>query len=221
MKQSLYMETTIPSYLTSRSSRDLIIAGHQQVTKEWWEKRSGAFEIYISQLVVDEASAGDPDAARERMLIVRDFAMLDITPEVEHLASAILAAGILPRKAATDAAHIAIAAVHGIDFLLTWNCAHIANAVIAKAVANICWQYDWETPGDLYAGGAVLGACSMADDYIVEEVRHVREEQAAKHAFNVKAILAAAKKRQRRSGRKVVSLVEKKTLSAAQSRVHA
>ena len=146
MKQRLYMETTIRSYLTSRPSRDLIIAGHQQVTKEWWENRRGAFEIYISQLVIDEARAGDPDAARERMLIVRDFAMLDITPEVGHLASAILASGILPRKAATDAGHIAIAAVHGIDFLLTWNCVHIANAVIAKGVANICRQYDWESP---------------------------------------------------------------------------
>jgi hypothetical protein len=75
------METTIPSYLTSRPSRDLIIAGHQQVTKEWWEERRGVFEIYISQLVIDEAGAGDPDAARQRMLIVRDFAMLDISPK--------------------------------------------------------------------------------------------------------------------------------------------
>jgi len=146
MKQTLYMETTIPSYLTSRPSRDLIIAGHQQVTREWWEKRRGAFEIYISQLVIDEASAGDRDAARERLLIVRDFALLDITSEVGHLASAILDSGILPRKAATDAAHIAIAAVHGVDFLLTWNCVHIANAVIAKDIAKICRQYDWECP---------------------------------------------------------------------------
>jgi len=146
MKQKLYMETTIPSYLTSRPSRDLIIAGHQQVTKEWWEKRRGAFEIYIAQLVIDEASAGDPDAARERILAVRDFTLLDITPEVGHLASANLASGVLPRKAATGAAHIALAAVHGIDFLLTWNCVHIANAVIAKDIAKICRQYDWESP---------------------------------------------------------------------------
>jgi len=140
------METTIPSYLTSRPSRDLVIAGHQQVTREWWENRRDAFEIYISQLVIDEARAGDPDAARERMLIVQEFALLDITPEVVQLASAILTSGILPRKAATDAAHIAIAAVHGIDFLLTWNCAHLANAVVAKAVANVCRQQDWESP---------------------------------------------------------------------------
>ena len=146
MKQKLYMETTIPSYLTSRPSRDLVIAGHQQVTKDWWEKRRDAFEIYISQMVIDEASAGDPDAARQRMLIVRDFALLDITPEVGYLAAAILASGVLPRKAATDAAHIAIAAVHGIDFLLTWNCVHIANAVIARDIAKICRQYDWESP---------------------------------------------------------------------------
>lgn len=146
MKQKLYMETTIPSYLTSRPSRDLVIAGHQQITKQWWEKRRSAFKIYISQLVVDEASAGDPDAARQRMLIVRDFAMLDITPEVGNLASAIPASGVLPRKAATDAAHIAIAAVHGVDFLLTWNCVHIANAVIARDLARICRQHDWESP---------------------------------------------------------------------------
>ncbi|MHB8655701.1 MAG: type II toxin-antitoxin system VapC family toxin [Terriglobia bacterium] len=146
MKQKLYLETTIPSYLISRSSRDLIIAGHQQVTKEWWEKRRGAFQIYISQFVIDEANAGDSGAARERMLAIRDFPVLDITPEVVLLASAILASGILPRKAATDAAHIAIAAVHGMDFLLTWNCTHIANAFVAKAVARTCRQQGWECP---------------------------------------------------------------------------
>ena len=87
------METTIPSYLTSRPSRDLIIAGHQQVTKDWWEERRSAFEIYISQLVIDEASSGDLAAARERMLILRNVAMLDITPEVGQLASAFLTSG--------------------------------------------------------------------------------------------------------------------------------
>jgi len=146
MRQTLYLETTIPSYVTSRPSRDLIIAGHQQVTKEWWEKRRDAFQIYISQLVIDEAGAGDPGAAQERMQVIKDFSVLDITPEVGLLASGILASGILPRKAATDAAHIAIAAVHGMDFLLTWNCVHIANATIAKAVANTCRQRGFECP---------------------------------------------------------------------------
>jgi len=141
VKQTLYLETTIPSYLTSRPSRDLIVAGHQQITKEWWEKRRDAFQVYISQLVIDEAGVGDPGAARERTQVIKDFPVLDITPEVGLLASGILASGILPRKAATDAAHVDIAAVHGLEFLLTWNCVHIANAVIAKAVANTCRRH--------------------------------------------------------------------------------
>ena len=146
MKSRLYLETTIPSYLTSRPSRDLIIAGHQALTREWWDKRRGAFQLYISQLVVDEVSAGDPIAAGERLKVLQDLPLLDITPEVAELASSILSSGIIPRKAATDAAHIAIAALHGMDFLVTWNCAHIANAAIAKALASICREHSCECP---------------------------------------------------------------------------
>ena len=146
MNPRLYVETTIPSYLTSRPSRDLIIAGHQQITREWWEKRRDAFQLYISQLVVDETSEGDPGAARERLKVIQYLPLLDITPEVAELASGILASGLIPRKAATDAAHVAIAAVHGMDFLVTWNCVHIANAVIAKALAKICRQHGCECP---------------------------------------------------------------------------
>ena len=146
MKPSLYLETTIPSYLTSRSSRDLIVAGHQQLTREWWEWRKGAVQLYLSQLVIDEVSAGDPDAARERLKALRDFPLLDITPEVTELASRIVASGKIPRKAATDAAHIAIAAVHGMDFLVTWNCVHIANATNARALAVICREQGYDCP---------------------------------------------------------------------------
>ncbi|MGO9261631.1 MAG: type II toxin-antitoxin system VapC family toxin [Bryobacteraceae bacterium] len=81
MKARLYLETTIPSYLTSRPSRDPIVAGHQAITREWWEKRRGTFQLYISQLVLDEASAGDPVAARERLKVLQDLPLLDITPE--------------------------------------------------------------------------------------------------------------------------------------------
>jgi len=117
MKPRLYLETTIPSYLTSRPSRDLIIASHQQITSDWWETRKGGFRLFISQLVIDEAGGGDPAAARERLKTLQHLPLLDITPEVAELAAAILDSGIIPRKAATDAAHIAIAAVHGMDFL--------------------------------------------------------------------------------------------------------
>ena len=146
MKPKAYMETTIPSYLISRPSRDLIIAGHQQITREWWEKRRDAFDIYISQFVVDEAKGGDPGAARERLKAIEGLPLLDITPEVEILAAGFLASGLIPKRAATDAAHIAIAAVHSMDFLITWNCVHIANAIIARGVAAVCRRHGFECP---------------------------------------------------------------------------
>ncbi len=146
MKPKAYMETTIPSYLTSRPSRDLIIAGHQQITREWWEKHRDAFDIYISQFVVDEAKAGDPGAARERLKVIEDLPLLDVTPKVEILAAGILASGLIPERAAADAAHIAIAAVHGMDFVITWNCVHIANAIIARGVASVCRRHGLECP---------------------------------------------------------------------------
>jgi len=146
VKSRLYLETTIPSYLTSQPSRDLIVAGHQQITREWWETRRHTFQLFISQLVVDEVGAGDPGAARKRLKVLQDLPLLDITPEVADVASSILASGKVPRKAATDAAHIAIAAVYGMDFLVTWNCVHIANAAIAKALASICRKHACECP---------------------------------------------------------------------------
>ena len=145
-KPKLYLETTIPSYLTSRPSRDLIIAGHQQITREWWTRRRRQFDIYISQLVIDEAEAGDAAAMRDRLKAIQGLPLLEITSEVEELAAAIIASGAIPRKAATDAAHIAIAGVHRMDFLLTWNCAHIANAAIARAVAGVCRQSGYDCP---------------------------------------------------------------------------
>jgi len=146
MKPKLYLETTIPSYLTSWPSRDLIIAGHQQITREWWKKRKRAFDLYISQLVVDEAKAGNDEAAQERLKAISGLPLLDITKEVESLAIRLLTSGVVPVKASTDAAHIAIATVHGIDYLMTWNCVHLANATITKTVAKICREEGFECP---------------------------------------------------------------------------
>jgi hypothetical protein len=146
MAQRVYLETTIPSYLTAWPSRDLIIAGHQQLTKEWWQTRRSEFDLFIPQFVLDEASAGDPQAAQERLVVLNPLPLLDISEAVLQLASAILESGVIPAKAARDAAHIAISAVHEIDFLLTWNCAHIANAQIVKKVQSICLQHRFPCP---------------------------------------------------------------------------
>jgi hypothetical protein len=146
MAERVYIETTIPSYLTAWPSRDLIIAGHQQMTKEWWRTRRTEFELYISQFVIDEASGGDAEAAKERLAILNPLPLLDISEAVLELASAILQARVIPAKAARDAAHIAVAVVHEIDFLLTWNCAHIANAQVVKKVQAICTRHGFPCP---------------------------------------------------------------------------
>ncbi len=128
MKPAIYIETTIVSYLTARRSRDLIVAAHQQLTEEWWLGRRGDFELFISQSVLQEAAAGDPEAARRRLEVLDGLDLLDITAEVEDLAQSLVAKQMIPKKAAEDALHIAVATVHGMDYLLTWNCRHIANA---------------------------------------------------------------------------------------------
>ena len=146
MKLKIYIESTIPSYLVSKPSRDLIVAAHQEITRKWWRNKRNSFNLYISQLVLNEISAGDTEMARIRLKTVKAFPELDITAEVTALASQILSVGIIPKKAATDAAHIAIAAVHGMNFLMTWNCTHIANAKLAKAIENICAERGFESP---------------------------------------------------------------------------
>ena len=138
MKPKLYIETTIPSYLVSPPSRDLIVAGHQQTTRVWWDTRRDDFEIFVSQFIIDEASGGDKTEAQKRLNAIETFPQLEVNDDVLRLAEALLSNNIIPKKAATDAAHIAVASVHGMDYLMTWNCAHIANATIFNAVKNIC-----------------------------------------------------------------------------------
>lgn len=146
MKSKLYLETTIPSLLTGWPSRDLQVAAHQQATAEWWRRRKDDYDIYISKLVLDEAADGDPEAARLRLGVLAEFPLLNATEEAEELAAKFLAPNLLPPKAAKDAAHIALATVHEMHFLLTWNCAHINNATVIPAITRICRENGWELP---------------------------------------------------------------------------
>lgn len=145
LKQSLYLETTIVSYLTALPSHDLVVAAHQQVTRDWWETRS-AFELYMSQFVLDEAGAGDREAAERRMAALADIPLLDLTPDVRLVAGEILRLGGMPSKAYVDALHVAVAAAHGIDYLLTWNCTHIANPMLRGRIEAICRATGFEPP---------------------------------------------------------------------------
>ncbi|MFY9826730.1 MAG: type II toxin-antitoxin system VapC family toxin [Thermoanaerobaculia bacterium] len=145
MKAKLYLETSIVSYLTARPSHDLIRAAHQQITRDWWETRS-SFDLYISQFVIDEAKAGNAEAAGRRLSVLSDALLLNTTPETGMLARDILDLGGMPEKAYVDAVHVALAAVHGLDYLLTWNCAHIANATMRGKIEAICRAAGFEPP---------------------------------------------------------------------------
>ncbi len=138
MKPKVYIETTIPSLLTARPNRDVEIAGQQIATREWWENRRKDFELFVSPNVLDEAERGDPEAARLRLAALSECKVLAVTDEAQLLTKRILATGLIPARAATDAAHIGFAAANGMDFLLTWNCRHIHNAFIERRLAGIC-----------------------------------------------------------------------------------
>jgi predicted nucleic acid-binding protein len=141
----VYVETSVFSYLAARPSRDLLVAGHQQVTRDWWEARH-RFELFVSDAVLEEAARGDASAARERLALVEDAAVLAAVPAAQSLAKAFLSSLALPHKAAIDAVHIALAAVHGMDFLLTWNCTHIANATLRPRIEKLCWNAGHRPP---------------------------------------------------------------------------
>ncbi len=145
MKPKAYIETSIASYLTAWQSRDLVLAAHQQVTRDWWASR-GNFELFASQFVLDEAAAGDEDAAASRLAALAEAAILEVTEDAILLAERLIAGGGLPSPARVDALHVAMATVHGMDYLLTWNCRHIANAALRGKIEELCREAGFEPP---------------------------------------------------------------------------
>ncbi|MBM4035848.1 MAG: type II toxin-antitoxin system VapC family toxin [Planctomycetes bacterium] len=146
MKPKVYVETSVVSYLTSKLSRDLLVAGHQQVTQEWWDLKRQDYDLFCSEVVVREAGEGDAQAAAKRLQAIQDVATLELTQAALDLASELIARGAVPAEKPEDAFHIAIAATNGVDYLLTWNCAHIANAKVRHLVEGICHQLGYVPP---------------------------------------------------------------------------
>lgn len=142
----VYIETTIPSFLAARPSRDVVIAGKQETTRIWWELRAPRFELFVSPFVWDEASLGDPVVARRRCDLLAELAVLAVDAEATRIAEALVASGCIPVNAATDASHVAVATRHGMDFILTWNCAHIANAQALPHLRAVSASLGYELP---------------------------------------------------------------------------
>ena len=146
MGKRVYIETSVISYLTARPSREILAAAWQQVTREWWDDHRTRFELFISELVLTEAAQGDPDAAQRRIERLKGIPELDVTHDAVALAKVLVADGAVPNEAMDDATHIAVAAVHGIDYLLTWNCRHLDNAEMKPLIRSVCTLAGYRCP---------------------------------------------------------------------------
>lgn len=146
MKPRLYLETTIPSYLVARRSRDVRLLADQQATSEWWKLRRHDYDLFISETVLLEASQGDAAFAAARLAALRGIPVLRDFPLAAELAQRLLDEAIIPLKAADDATHLGLAAAHGLDYLLTWNCRHINNPTLRRRIERACAACGLECP---------------------------------------------------------------------------
>lgn len=146
MKESIYIETSVVSYYASKPSRDIIVLAHQQITWEWWPKAVKRFHVYVSEVVVEEAAAGNKESAEKRLKELKRFSHLELTERVEQIAQIYMEKLSIPKKALRDAAHLAVASVHNIDYLVTWNCVHLANGEIIKRLLKLNEKLRVKTP---------------------------------------------------------------------------
>lgn len=145
-KESVYIETSVISYLTANPSRDILVTSHQKITSAWWKERKSKFNIFISQFVFEEASKGDPSAAKKRLKVLREISLLEISETALDLAKKLVGSKIIPSKSLIDALHISVATVHNMNYLLTWNCKHIANAEIRPILTKISIKNGYVLP---------------------------------------------------------------------------
>lgn len=154
MKKSIYIETSVVSYLTSRGSRDLLIAARQEETREVWPRLLSEFDSYVSSLVFAESESGNIEAARRRLDAIEPFPVLQVSSEAEELARHLVEAGAIPEKCSEDAMHISLAALSGIDVIVTWNFTHINNPFKRLQIRRVVEQQGYVcpeicSPGDL------------------------------------------------------------------------
>ena len=146
MPATIYVETTIFGYLTARPTRNVVAAARQQVTQAWWATRRDAFSLFVSELVLEEAAEGNPEAAARRLAVAEALPLVNVTDRAMRLAPELQALAQLPARAGADALHIALAAVHGIDYLMTWNLRHIANAELRPRLERACRIHGYRPP---------------------------------------------------------------------------
>ncbi len=146
MKKSVYIETTVVSYFTARPSRDMILAARQEASRELWPELLASYEAYVSVLVREEAGRGDEEQAAKRLQALKAFPVLDIDEPARRLAAGIVAGHGIPEEYPEDALHIAVAAVHGIDVLVTWNFTHLNNPFTRMMIRQLVENAGYRCP---------------------------------------------------------------------------
>jgi hypothetical protein len=146
MEKKVYIETSILSYYTARPSRDLIVAARQEITRELWPILLEQYDLYISALVIQEASGGDKNAAQKRLNILSHISVLEISQEAQYVAGGLIGDNAVPSGYEEDALHIAIATVNGMDYLLTWNFSHINNVFVKEKLVSSIENHGYESP---------------------------------------------------------------------------
>lgn len=144
--RSVYIETSILSFLRSKPANHLVSAARQLVTRRWWEKDRAACRLFISQAVLEEVAQGNAELAAERLRLTEGIQVLELSDEVLEIVNVLLSRAVLPEKARVDAIHVSVAAFHGVDYLLTWNCTHIANAKLIPKVNDVLTELGYIAP---------------------------------------------------------------------------
>ena len=180
MTKSVYVDTSVVSYLTARPARDVVTVARQVETIEWWTVQSSHFEIFSSEVAIEEARQGNEDAARRRLDVLSDMTILVFADDGEDLARALLAGDGFPANAEDDARHVAVAAVNNIDYLLTWNFTHLANTVAIPLIGGICEQEGYNAP-IITTPNQLKGGLSTLEDEIMRELHRVRAKIASEH----------------------------------------
>ena len=218
LNPTVYVETSVISYLTSRRSRDVEVAAYQEITQEWWSMAPDRFSLVTSELVVTEAASGDSDAARARLAALRTIPLVDVTVEAIELNRKLVDRGAVPSSAADDAAHIATAAANRLDYLVTWNFRHIANATMRPRIEEVCRASGYKppvicTPRELMetapSGSTGLVMQGTRTDPIIDELHSIRDQHAARFGYDVDAILQDIRARQGTAGREHLRLADR------------
>lgn len=187
-RKAVYVETTVVSYLTARPTADLVGAARRKVTVDWWETRRERFDLFASQVVVDATSGGDREAARRRRAALADVAVLTVTEAAGALARELVRQSVVAASAHNDALHVAVSAVHGVDYLLTWNHRHLDNAGTKQIVRDVCAGFGHVSP-EICTPGQLMGGAGTADE-IIEEMWRIKDGMARERGYDLGRLAA-------------------------------